>query len=66
MKSSNFGNHLKTSTFKKLKHLLYEYYPRFVEVYKKKSNSSLNRFDINQFLVFLYYCMPNLSALTSF
>ena len=36
MKSSNFGNHLKTSTFKKLKHLLYEYYPRFVEVYKKK------------------------------
>ena len=40
MNSSNLYKISKTSIFKKLKRLLYKYYPRSVKAYKNKSNSS--------------------------
>ena len=44
--SLNIDNHSKTLIFKKFKHSLYKYYPKFVKAYKDQSNSSLNRLDI--------------------
>ena len=56
MDSLNIGNHSKTLAFKKFEHLLYKCYPKFVKTLKKHPN----KFDIRQFLVFLYDCVPNM------
>ena len=60
MNSSNFGNHSKTSAFKKFKQFFF-----FVKTYKNKPNSSSNRFCIKQFLILLYDCAPNLKQFLS-
>ena len=65
MDLSNFENHSKTSDFKKLKHLLYKYYPKLVKTHKNESNLSSYIVDINQFLVVLYDCVPNLKQFLS-
>ena len=52
----NIDNHLKTLAFKKFKHPLYKYYPKFVKTFKKHPN----KFDIRQFLVPLYDYVPNM------
>ena len=44
-----------TLVFKKFICLLYKYYPKFVKMSKKHPN----KFDIRQFLVLLYDCVPN-------
>ena len=56
MSSLNIGNQSKTLVFKKYKRLLYKYYPRFVKMFKKWPN----KFDIWQFLVVLYDCVPSM------
>ena len=48
----------KTLVFKKLKRFLYKYYPTFVKTFKKHPN----KFDIRQFLVLLYDCVPNMKS----
>ena len=61
MNSSNVSSHSKTSTFKKVNRLLYKCHPRFSKICK-------NNAYLNQFLVALYDCDPNLKhflALTS-
>ena len=57
----NIDNYSETLAFKKFKHLLYKYYPKFVKTFKKNPN----RFDIRQFLVLLYYCVPNMKLFWS-
>ena len=49
----------KTLVFKKFKQLLYKYYPKFVKTFKKHPN----KFDIRQFPVLLYDCVPNMKKL---
>ena len=44
MNSLNIDNRSKFSVFKKIKHLLYKYYHKFVKSYKSQSNSASNRF----------------------
>ena len=56
MDSLNFDNRPKTLVFKKFKCLLYKYYTKFVKTFKKDPN----KFDIRQFLVLLYDCVPNM------
>ena len=56
MDSLNIDDHSETLVFKNFKHLLCKYYPKFVLTFKKH----LNKFDIRQFLVLLYDCIPNM------
>ena len=58
MNLSNSDNHSKILGFKKIKHLLYKYYPRFSKICKNRSH-------LNQFLVLLYDCMPGLKHFLS-
>ena len=44
MNSLNIDNRSKFSVYKKIKHLLYKYYHKFVKSYKSQSNSASNRF----------------------
>ena len=37
MDSLNIDNHSKTLTFKNFKHVLYKYYPKFVNTFKKQA-----------------------------
>ena len=52
----NIDNCSKTLVFIKLKYHLYKYYPKFVKTIKKHPN----KFDLRQFLVLLYECVPNM------
>ena len=54
--SLNIDNHSKTLVFKKLKCLLYKYYPKLVKTFQKHSDN----FDVRQFLVLLHDCVPNM------
>ena len=54
MDSLNTDNRSKTLFFKKVKRVLYKYYPKFVGAFKKRPN----KFYIRQFVVFLYDCVP--------
>ena len=65
MSLSNFENHLKASTFKNFKRLLYKYHSKLVKTYENQSNSSSNRLDRNQCLVLLYDSVPNLKHFLS-
>ena len=56
MYSLNIDNHSIALVFKKFKHLLYKYYPKFVKTFRKHPN----KFDIRQVLVLLYDCVPNI------
>ena len=56
MDSLNIDNRSKTLVFKKFKQLLYNYYPKFVKTFKKHHN----KFDIRQFFVLLYDCVPSM------
>ena len=58
MDSLNIDNHSKTLAFKKFKHPLYKCYPKFVKTLKRHPN----KFDIREFLVFLYDCVPNMKT----
>ena len=49
----------KTLAFKKFKHLIYKYYPKFVKTFKRH----LNKFDMRQFVVLLYDCVPNMKRI---
>ena len=51
----NTDNHSKTLAFKKFKHF-HKYCPKYV----KTSEKHPNKFDIRQFLVLLYDCVPNI------
>ena len=57
----NIDNHSKTLAFRKFKHLLYRYHPKFVKAFKKHPN----KFDIKQFLVLLYDFVPNVKIFWS-
>ena len=54
--SLNIDNHWTSSVFKRIKHLLYKYYPRFAKAYKKRSK----RLDIRQFIILLQNCVLNM------
>ena len=56
MDSLNIDNCSKALVLKKFKRLLYKYYPKFVKTFKKHPN----KFDIRQFRVLLYGCVPNM------
>ena len=56
MDSLNIDNRSKALAFKKFKRLLFKYYPKFVKTFKKHPH----KFDIRQFLVFLYDCVTNI------
>ena len=56
MDSLNIDNRSKALTFKKFKRPLHKYYPKFVKTFKKHPN----KFDIRQFLVILFYFVPNI------
>ena len=45
MDSLNIDNYSKTLAFKKIKYLLFKYYPKFVKTFKKHPNE----FDIRRF-----------------
>ena len=47
---------MKALAFKRYKYLIYKYCPKFVKTFKKHPN----KFDIRQFLVLLYNCVPNI------
>ena len=57
----NIDNYSKTLVFKKFKHLLYKYYPKFMKTFKKNPN----KFDIRELLVLLYDCVPNMKNVWS-
>ena len=52
----NIHNCSKTLACKKFKHFLNKYQPKFVKTFKKHPN----KFDIGQFLLLLYDCVPNM------
>ena len=52
MDSPNYNYHSKASAFKKFKHLLYKYCPRFLKICKSSEH-------LHQFLVLLYNCVSN-------
>ena len=56
MDSLNIDNRSRTLVFKKFKHLLCKYYPKFVKAYKKQPK----RLDIRRFIVLLYDCVPDM------
>ena len=56
MDSLNIDNCSKTLAFKKFKDLFCKCYPKFDETFKKHPR----KFDIRQFLVLLYCCVPNM------
>ena len=56
MDSFNIDNRLKALALKRYKYLIYKYCPKFVKTFKKHPN----KFDIRQFLVLLYNCVPNI------
>ena len=56
MDSLNIDDQSKTLVFKKVKRVLHKYYPKFVKIFKKHPN----KFDIREFLVLLYDCVPNM------
>ena len=56
MDSLNIDNRGKALTIKNFKCLLDKYYPKFVKRFKKHPN----KFDIRQFLLLLYDCVPNI------
>ena len=56
MDSLNTYNRSKPLAFKRFKHLLYKYYPKFFKTFKKHPNN----FDRRQFFVILYDCVPNI------
>ena len=56
MDSLNINNCSKALVFKTFKCLLYKYYPKFVKNFSKHPY----KFDIGQFLVLLYDCVPNI------
>ena len=58
MDSSIFDNHSKAKAFKKFKHPLYKYYPRFSKICKDSEH-------FHQFLILLYNCLSNLSQFLS-
>ena len=51
------NNRSKTLAFKGCKHLLYIYYPKFIKTFKNHPN----KFDMKQFFVLLYDCVPNMN-----
>ena len=55
MDSLNTDNLSKTLVFKNFKHLLYKYYSKLFKTFRKHPN----KFDIRQFFVILYDCVPN-------
>ena len=55
MDSLNTDNRSKPLAFKRFKDFLYKYYPKFFKTFKKHPN----KFDIRQFFVILYDCVPN-------
>ena len=57
----NIDNCSKTLGFKKFKHLLHKYYPKFVKTFKKHPH----KFDIRELLVLLYDCVPNMKNVLS-
>ena len=61
MDSLNIDNHSKTLPLKTFKHLLYKYYSEFVKTFKKHPN----KFDIQQFFVLVYDCIPNMKNCSS-
>ena len=61
MDLSNIDNNSKALSFKKFKHLLYRYHPKFVKAFKKHPN----KFDMKQFLVLLYDFAPNMKIFWS-
>ena len=61
MDLSNIDNNSKALSFKKFKHLLYRYHPKFVKAFKKHPN----KFDMKQFLVLLYDFVPNMKIFWS-
>ena len=56
MDSLNTDNRSKPLAFKRFKDFLYKYYPKFFKTFKKHPN----KFDIRQFFVILYDCVPNI------
>ena len=56
LSSLNIENQSKTLVFKKYKRLLYKCYREFVKMFTKQPN----KFDIRQFLVLLYDCVPSM------
>ena len=56
MDSLNIDSYSITLAFKKFKCLPYKHYTKFVETFKKYSD----KFDIRQFIIVLYDCVPNM------
>ena len=56
MDSLHTDNQSKILAFKKFEHFLYKYYSKLVKTFKKHPN----KFNIRQFFVLLYDCIPNM------